>query len=64
MPPGATIGAVNVKLGLELMPQCSSQFIQVVRERTGVDDLARGRFADTCDPDGNQLALQQIVRAS
>ncbi len=62
--------------GLEMMPEGSSQFIQIVvedadealaylRERgvacDGVDEQAWGRFVYFADPDGNRWALQQIV---
>jgi uncharacterized glyoxalase superfamily protein PhnB len=60
-----------------MMPQGSSQFIQVVvadadealallRERgvdcDGVDEQPWGRFVRFDDPDGNRWALQQVVR--
>lgn len=63
--------------GLEMMPEGSSQFIQVVvadadaaREHlvsggvecSEVADLDWGRFVYFADPDGNRWALQQIVR--
>lgn len=66
-------------LGIGMMPEGSSQFIQVVvpdadaalaylRERgveaTGVDEQPWGRFVNFSDPDGNRWALQQIVRPS
>ncbi|MGA9747892.1 MAG: VOC family protein [Nocardioides sp.] len=62
--------------GLEMMPEGSSQFVQIVvedadaalaylRERgvacDGVDEQAWGRFVYFADPDGNRWALQQIV---
>lgn len=62
--------------GLEMMPEGSRQFIQVVVEDAdealaylkdrdvacqGVDDQAWGRFVYFDDPDGNRWALQQIV---
>ena len=62
--------------GLKMMPEGSSQFIQVVvsdadealaylRGRgvdcEGVDEQAWGRFVYFQDPDGNRWALQQIV---
>lgn len=64
-------------IGLEMMPQGSSQMIQVVvadadaardylRERdvecSDVDEQPWGRFVNFSDPDGNRWALQQIVR--
>jgi predicted enzyme related to lactoylglutathione lyase len=65
--------------GLDMMPQGSSQFIQVVVasaeeardhlrgrgvECSDVDERAWGRFVTFSDPDGNRWALQQIVRPS
>lgn len=62
--------------GLEMMPESSRQFVQVVVEDAdealaylkdrdvaceGVDDQAWGRFVYFDDPDGNRWALQQIV---
>jgi predicted enzyme related to lactoylglutathione lyase len=62
--------------GLEMMPEGSSQFIQVVvpdadaalahlEERgvecSGVDEQAWGRFVHFSDPDGNRWALQQLA---
>ncbi len=64
-------------VGLGMMPEGSSQFIQVVVpdadaalahlqergvEATGVDEQPWGRFVYFNDPDGNRWALQQIVR--
>ena len=64
-------------VGLGMMPEGSSQFIQVVVpdadaalaylqergvEATGVDEQPWGRFVNFSDPDGNRWALQQIVR--
>jgi predicted enzyme related to lactoylglutathione lyase len=64
-------------LGLEMMPEGSSQLIQVVVpdadaartyltergvECSDVDELDWGRFVYFSDPDGNRWALQQIVR--
>jgi predicted enzyme related to lactoylglutathione lyase len=61
--------------GLEMMPEGSSQFIQVVvadadeahTYLTGrgvdcsqVEELAWGRFVNFEDPDGNRWALQQL----
>ncbi|MFC7496919.1 MULTISPECIES: VOC family protein [unclassified Nocardioides] len=63
--------------GLEMLPEGTAQFIQVVvddadaalaylRDRgvecEGVDEQAWGRFVTFADPDGNQWALQQLVR--
>lgn len=65
-------------VGLEMMPEGSRQFIQVVVEDadaarsylvergiecSDVQDLPWGRFVDFADPDGNRWAFQQIVRA-
>lgn len=65
--------------GLDMMPQGSSQFIQIVvssaeeardylRGRgvdcTEVDEQPWGRFVSFTDPDGNRWALQQVVRPS
>lgn len=62
--------------GLEMMPEGSRQFIQVVVEDAdaalaylkdrdvacdGVDEQPWGRFVYFQDPDGNQWALQQVV---
>lgn len=66
-------------VGLDMMPEGSSQFIQIVVadadaahaylvergvECSEVQDLAWGRFVQFSDPDGNRWAFQQIVRAS
>ena len=74
-PPGSAC-SVCFGTGLDMMPEGSSQFIQVVvadaddacaylRGRgvacSDVDDLAWGRFVRFEDPDGNRWALQQIV---
>lgn len=74
-PPGSAC-SICFGLGLEMMPQGSSQYIQVViadadaalaelRERgvecQGIDDQPWGRFVYFEDPDGNRWALQQIV---
>ncbi len=74
-PPGSAC-SICFGIGLEMMPQGSSQFIQVVvedadkalaelRERgvdcDGVDEQPWGRFVRFDDPDGNRWALQQIV---
>jgi catechol 2,3-dioxygenase-like lactoylglutathione lyase family enzyme len=65
--------------GLEMMPEGSSQFIQVVvadadeahaylRRRavecSEVDEQPWGRFVRFDDPDGNRWALQQLVKPS
>jgi len=75
-PPGSAC-SFCFGIGLEMMPEGSSQFIQVVVadadearahlvergvECTEVQDLAWGRFVHFTDPDGNRWALQQIVR--
>lgn len=77
-PPGSAC-SICFGTGLEMMPQGSSQFIQVVVsdaeaalaelrgrgiECEGVDDQPWGRFVYFTDPDGNRWALQQIVIAS
>lgn len=74
-PPGSAC-SICFGIGLEMMPQGSSQFIQVVVadaeaalaelrgrgiECEGVDDQPWGRFVYFSDPDGNRWALQQIV---
>jgi catechol 2,3-dioxygenase-like lactoylglutathione lyase family enzyme len=74
-PPGSAC-SICFGIGLEMMPQGSSQFIQVVVEDAdkalaylqergiacdGVDDQPWGRFVRFDDPDGNRWALQQIV---
>ena len=74
-PPGSAC-SICFGLGLEMMPQGSSQYIQVVVsdadqaladlrargiEAQGVDDQPWGRFVYFEDPDGNRWALQQIV---
>ena len=74
-PPGSAC-SICFGIGLDMMPQGSSQFIQAVvadadqalaelRGRgvdcTGVDEQVWGRFVRFQDPDGNQWALQQIV---
>ena len=74
-PPGSAC-SICFGIGLEMMPQGSSQYIQVViadadaaladlRDRgveaDGVDDQPWGRFVHFADPDGNRWALQQIV---
>lgn len=77
-PPGSAC-SICFGVGLEMMPDGSSQFIQVVVadadaalaelrgrgvECEGVDDQPWGRFVRFDDPDGNRWALQQIVRPS
>ena len=74
-PPGSAC-SICFGIGLEMMPQGSSQYIQVVIadadaaladlrargvEADGVDDQPWGRFVHFADPDGNRWALQQIV---
>ena len=74
-PPGSAC-SICFGTGLEMMPEGSSQFIQVVvadadearahlRGRGGecsdVDEQPWGRFVRFVDPDGNRWALQQIV---
>ncbi|HVH93878.1 MAG TPA: VOC family protein [Nocardioidaceae bacterium] len=75
-PPGSAC-SICFGTGLDMMPQGSSQFIQIVVasaeeardhlrgrgvECSDVDDLPWGRFVTFSDPDGNRWALQQIVR--
>ena len=75
-PPGSAC-SICFGLGLEMMPEGSSQLIQVVVEDAdkakaylqerdvacqGVDEQPWGRFVYFQDPDGNRWALQQIVR--
>ena len=74
-PPGSAC-SICFGIGLEMMPESSTQYIQVVvadadealtylRERgveaDGVDEQPWGRFVRFDDPDGNRWALQQIV---
>jgi predicted enzyme related to lactoylglutathione lyase len=74
-PPGSAC-SICFGTGLEMMPEGSSQFLQVVvadadealaylRDRgvecSGVDEQPWGRFVRFDDPDGNRWALQQIV---
>ena len=74
-PPGSAC-SICFGVGLEMMPEGSSQFIQIVVadadealaylrgrgvECSGVDDQPWGRFVRFDDPDGNRWALQQIV---
>jgi predicted enzyme related to lactoylglutathione lyase len=75
-PPGSAC-SICFGTGLDMMPQGSSQFIQVVVasaeeardhlrgrgvECSDVDEQPWGRFVTFDDPDGNRWALQQIVR--
>ncbi len=75
-PPGSAC-SFCFGLGLQMMPEGSTQFIQVVvddadealaylKERgvecEGVDEQPWGRFVYFQDPDGNKWSLQQIVR--
>ncbi|MDN5895606.1 MAG: VOC family protein [Nocardioides sp.] len=77
-PPGSAC-SICFGLGLQMMPEGSSQFVQVVVEDAdaalaelrgrgieceGVDDQPWGRFVYFSDPDGNRWALQQVVRPS
>ena len=77
-PPGSAC-SICFGRGLEMMPEGSSQFIQVVvddadaalahlRARDvaceGVDEQPWGRFVHFADPDGNRWALQQLVTPS
>lgn len=77
-PPGSAC-SICFGVGLEMMPDGRSQYIQVViadadeayAELSGrgvactpVEDLPWGRFVHFEDPDGNHWALQQIIRAS
>jgi predicted enzyme related to lactoylglutathione lyase len=77
-PPGSAC-SFCFGIGLEMMPQGSTQFIQVVVddadaaldylrgrgvECEGVDEQPWGRFVNFADPDGNRWALQQIVRGA
>jgi predicted enzyme related to lactoylglutathione lyase len=74
-PPGSAC-SICFGIGLDMMPQGSSQFIQVVVadadealsylrgrgiECSGVDEQPWGRFVRFDDPDGNRWALQQVV---
>lgn len=74
-PPGSAC-SICFGTGIDMMPEGSSQYIQVVvadadaaladlRGRgvdcEGVVDLPWGRFVYFADPDGNRWALQQIV---
>src|SRR5262245_42900137 len=75
-PPGSAC-SICFGTGLGMMPEGSSQFIQVVvadaddahaalRQRgvecSEVDEQPWGRFVYFTDPDGNRWALQQVVR--
>ena len=75
-PPGSAC-SICFGIGLDMMPEGSSQLIQVVvadadaalaelRDRgvacEGVDEQPWGRFVRFDDPDGNRWAIQQIVR--
>jgi predicted enzyme related to lactoylglutathione lyase len=77
-PPGSAC-SICFGIGLDMMPEGSSQFIQVVVadadealahlrgrgiECEGVDDQPWGRFVRFDDPDGNRWALQQLVTPS
>ena len=77
-PPGSAC-SICFGIGLEMMEDGASQYIQVViadadaahAELTGrgvdcspVEELPWGRFVRFQDPDGNRWALQQIIRAS
>ena len=77
-PPGSAC-SICFGIGLQMMADGSSQFIQVVVEDAdaalaelrgrgvdcqGVDEQPWGRFVSFEDPDGNRWALQQIVRPS
>ena len=77
-PPGSAC-SICFGTGIDMMPEGSSQYIQVViadadealaylRDRgidcEGVDEQPWGRFVYFADPDGNRWALQQIIRAS
>ena len=74
-PPGSAC-SITFGTGLDMMPEGSSQCIQVVVEDadeacaylrgrgvecSDVDEQAWGRFVRFEDPDGNRWALQQIV---
>lgn len=77
-PPGSAC-SICFGTGLDMMPEGSAQFIQIVvadadeawsylRDRgiecSDVEDLPWGRFVRFADPDGNRWALQQIVAPS
>jgi predicted enzyme related to lactoylglutathione lyase len=73
-PPGSA-ASFCFGVGLQMLPEGTSQFIQVVIadadeahayltergvECSDVQDLAWGRFVNFSDPDGNRWALQQL----
>ena len=75
-PPGSAC-SFCFGVGLQMMPEGSTQFVQAVvddadkalaylKERgvecEGVDEQPWGRFVYFQDPDGNKWSLQQIVR--
>ena len=77
-PPGSAC-SICFGVGLEMLAEGASQFIQVVvadadeahaylTDRgvkcSEVEELPWGRFVNFEDPDGNRWALQQIVRRS
>ena len=77
-PPGSAC-SICFGIGLQMMEDGSTQFIQVVVEDAdaalaelrgrgvaceGVDETPWGRFVYFADPDGNRWALQQLVRPS
>jgi predicted enzyme related to lactoylglutathione lyase len=77
-PPGSAC-SFCFGVGLGMMPEGSTQMIQVVvedadaahdylRERgvdcSEVDEQPWGRFVYFADPDGNRWSLQQIIRAA
>ena len=77
-PPGSAC-SICFGTGLQMLPEGSSQYIQVVVEDAGaalaelrgrsvqcqgVDEQPWGRFVYFADPDGNRWALQQLVRPS
>jgi predicted enzyme related to lactoylglutathione lyase len=76
-PPGSAC-SFCFGVGLDMMPEGSTQLVQVVVEDAdaalehlrsrgveceGVDDQPWGRFVYFADPDGNRWSLQQIIRA-
>jgi predicted enzyme related to lactoylglutathione lyase len=76
-PPGSAC-SFCFGVGLDMMPEGSTQLIQVVVEDAdaalehlrscgveceGVDEQPWGRFVYFADPDGNRWSLQQIIRA-
>ena len=77
-PPGSAC-SICFGIGLQMMADGSTQFIQVVVEDAdaalaelrgrgvtceGVDEQQWGRFVYFADPDGNRWALQQLVPMS